>query len=181
MVRRLFLSSALCLFPWLLVGCAGRHGRDGLALFPKGSPTHAFFAKCPHNTHKDVPTWFCDMTESFGLFERDKPLPHEDEIKAYIAYDEGRSGVFKGKLSTTLQGALQGMELSTFGFEDTHGPGGAVTGWVVFLATQTMPDGTGIAVWCSIHAGEVNNETTVRQCHTGMKHLRDTMHSVHGK
>lgn len=167
--------------PLLLVACAGRHGRDGLALFPKGSETRTFFEKCPHNTYKDVPTWFCDTTETFGLVERDKPRSHEDEVKAYVLYDEGKSGAYKGKLSATLAGTLQGMEFSTLGFEDKPLPSGAPNQWIVFLGTQTMPDGTGITVWCSIIASEVNNIGTVRQCHTGMKHLRDTLLSVHGR
>lgn len=178
----------VALFALGLSACAGRYGHNGLALFPEGSPSRTFFAACPFNQPEGMVTWFCDMTESFGLVERPAPRSHEDEIQAFVARDHGLMGTYKGKISGALSGDLAGMEFTALGFEkpqdDPAHPetkGLAPAQWVVFFGTQGMPDGSSIAVSCSIAGSNVTNVDVVRQCHTGMKHLRDTMLVAHAK
>lgn len=170
----------------LLAGCQGRYGHDGLALFPEGSAPRSFFGggKCTYNSYKDVPTWFCDLAllggyHHFGLIEGKQPLSREEGVKAFLAYDEGKSGASKGEIEGDLKGELAGMELTGLGLEKTVD--GATLGTVVFVGTQAMPDGTGITVWCSINREMVDTPQGVQQCHAGMKALRDRMLEVHRK
>jgi hypothetical protein len=170
----------------LLTSCQGRFGRDGLALFPEGSAPHSFFGggKCTHNTLHDIPTWFCNLApiggfHEFGLIESKKALSREEGVKAFLAYDEGRSGASKGEIEADLKGELAGMELTGLGLEKTVD--GAAIGMVVFVGTQAMPDGTSITAWCNINKEMVYMPQGVQQCHTGMKILRDRMLEVHQK
>lgn len=183
-----YLAKSLAFFSAALValaGCQGRYGHDGLALFPEGSAPRAFFAreKCSYNSHKDVPTWFCDLNvlgfHQFGLIESKQPLSRDEAVKAFLAYDEGRSGASKGEIEADLKGELAGMQLATLGLEQTFN--GAVLVQVVFVGTQTMPDGSGITAWCSIGKDTVYMPQGVQHCHTGMKLLRDRMVELHRK
>lgn len=167
-------------------GCQGRYGHNGLALFPEGSGTRSFFGsdKCSFNSYKDVPTWFCNLLlmggyHDFGLIEHKQPVSHRDGVNAFLGYDEGRGGVNKGEVAADLKGELAGMELSAIGLEQTVN--GAVIGSVTFIGTQPMPDGSGITVWCRINSETVYLPDGVKQCHTGMKLLRDRMVEVHKK
>jgi len=169
-----------------LAGCQGRYGRDGLALFPEGSAPRSFFGggKCTYNSLNDVPTWFCNLAtiggfHSFGLIESKQPPSRDEGVKAFLAYDEGRSGTSKGEIEGDLKGELAGMQLAALGLEKTVD--GVVFGTVVFVGTQAMPDGSGITVWCSINKDTVYQPEGVRLCHTGMKTLRDQMAEIHKK
>lgn len=171
-----------------LSACGGRYGHDGKALFPQGTPARAFFESCPHVYLEGTASWFCDSTESFALVERPGKTAHEAEIKAFVAREAIRLGEFKGKMSGSLTGELTGMEFTTLGFEkpqeDPKAPetkGLQPAQWVVFFGTQDMPDGATIAVSCTIAGSNVTSVETVRKCHTGMRLLRDTMLSQHGK
>jgi len=159
-----------------------------MALFPKGSATHEFFQKCTHNTLEEEASWFCDTTATIALIERPKPRSHEDEIQAFIARHSVRLGAYKGKQEGKLTGMLEGMELSGLGFElpqeDPKRPetkGLAPFPWVVFLATETMPDGTGLVLSCTLAGSEAMKIPPVQMCHAGMKHLRDRMLDLHKK
>lgn len=80
------------------------------------------------------------------------------------------------------------MALSALGFEDPQEQpdkpetkGLPPFGWVTFFGTQTMPDGTGVALSCTIAAEYAGSVPVVRQCHSGIKYLRDVVLEDHKK
>lgn len=184
------LSAALLVvFTFGLAACA-RHayGPDGLALFPPGSSSRSFFEKCNFVEMEGGGSWFCDMSHDYKVVERAKPNTHDEEIQAFVARESVRLGKYAGKQSTKLEGKLAGLEFSTLGFElqqdDPKHPetkGLAPFPWVVFFGTETLPDGAGLVVSCTIAGSSAGDVAKVAACHEGMKILRETMHAKHKK
>jgi hypothetical protein len=181
-------ASILALFATLATACAPRFGHDGLALFPQGSSARAFFEKCPHSVLEGTASWFCDTTQIFQLAERDTQRPRQGEIKAFAAREAGTMGKLVAEKPSDLQGEVSGMDVAVLGFERVIDDGTRPENrglppqqWIVFFGTQSMPDGTGLVVSCTLTASEASVPASIRGCHTGMKLLRDVMLAAHAK